>query len=88
MAEFRKRLCESSIYYGAVSFAIWLSKMLLATHSSAKTFSSVVKQAGASIPNSFYGNRRSEVPKKNGSAMTERVSLHADEKLTAFVELE
>ncbi len=40
--------------------------MLLATRSSAKTFSLVVKQAGASIPNSFYGNRRSEVPKKNG----------------------
>jgi hypothetical protein len=60
---------------GAVSFAIWLSKMILATRSSAKTFSLVVKQAGASIPNSFYGNRRSEVPKKNGSAMTERVSL-------------
>jgi hypothetical protein len=39
--------------------------MLLATRSSAKTFSLVVKQAG-SIPNSFYGNRRSEVPKKNG----------------------
>jgi hypothetical protein len=49
--------------------------MLLATRSSAKTFSLVVKQAGASIPNSFYGNRRSEVPKKNGSAMTERVPL-------------
>jgi hypothetical protein len=49
--------------------------MLLATRSSAKTFSLVVKQAGACIPNSFYGNRRSEVPKKNGSAMTERVSL-------------
>jgi hypothetical protein len=56
-------------------FAIWLSKMLLATRSSAKTLSLVVKQAGACIPNSFYGNRRSEVPKKNGSAMTERVSL-------------
>jgi hypothetical protein len=59
--------------------------MLLATRSSAKTFSLVVKQAGASIPNSFYGNRRSEVPKKNGS---EGFVVHADEKLTAFVELE
>jgi hypothetical protein len=49
--------------------------MLLATRDSAKTFSLVVKQDGASIPNSFYGNRRSEVPKKNGSAKTENVSL-------------
>jgi len=49
--------------------------MLLATRSSAKTFPLVVKQAGASMPNSFYGNRRSEVPKKNGSAMTEMVWL-------------
>jgi hypothetical protein len=54
--------------------------MLLATRSSAKTFSLVVKQAGASIPNSFYGNRRSEVPKKNGSAITESVSLRTPMK--------
>jgi hypothetical protein len=38
------------------AFAIWLSKMILATHSSARTFSFVGKQAGASIPTLFYGN--------------------------------
>jgi hypothetical protein len=58
-----------------IDLGVWLSKMILATRSSAKTFSLVVKQAGASNPKSFYGNRRSDVPKKNGSAMTEKVSL-------------
>jgi len=59
--------------------------MLLATRSSAKTFPLVVKQAGASMPNSFYGNRRSEVPKKNRQRDDRNgLVVHNDEKLTAF----
>jgi hypothetical protein len=36
----------------------------------------------------FYGKRRSEVPKKRTGVDGKRFVVHADEKLTAFVELE
>jgi hypothetical protein len=64
VAEFRKRLCESSISWRAASFAIWLSKMILATRSNPKTFSLVGKQAGASIPTRSTENGGAKFRKK------------------------
>jgi len=57
--------------------------------SSAKTFSLVVKQAGASIPQLVLRKppERSSKEKRQRDDRKGFV-LHADEKLTAFVELE
>jgi hypothetical protein len=65
VAESRKRLYESSISSGAASFAIWLSKMILATRSSAKTFLFGWEAAGASIPTCSTENGRASSGKES-----------------------
>src|SRR5205823_10158230 len=71
VAEFHKRLCESSICKAAVSFAIWLSKTLLTMGNSAKRFSFVGKQASASIPTCSTENGGAKFRKKKNASTSE-----------------
>jgi hypothetical protein len=88
MPEFRKSLWELSIYQGAVSLAIWLLKMLLATRRSAKRFLQLWSRLVLLFLTRSTETAGAKFQRKTPPPMTEALRCPRQRKLPAFMEIE